>query len=234
MTSQVYPPKVITQTLISEFFPRRGLRHTAQNLEADPPVFDEDRIIGDMEKFHVVRLDAVREVPRGGRDWVVVLVLAAEGKYSQHSPDLRKLLEGVAAERAAKAGRLDEIILVAEEGFFGKKNLTDVVNEFQAGQAGGPDEEGAAPFYTLCHYYNFACVIPDSASVCPHRVLSAEEARAVLEAGRISRADLPVIFTTDAPLVWLGAREGRVVEIVRDSQTAGTSVYYRRVERGAI
>jgi DNA-directed RNA polymerase subunit H (RpoH/RPB5) len=49
-----------------------------------------------------------------------------------------------------------------------------------------------------------------------------------------TRGDLPVIYTNDAQIVWNGGREGQVVEITRDSQTAGTALYYRRIERAAI
>jgi DNA-directed RNA polymerase subunit H (RpoH/RPB5) len=51
---------------------------------------------------------------------------------------------------------------------------------------------------------------------------------------RLERSDLPVILTTDPPIVWNRGREGQVVEITRDSQTSGTALYYRRVERSAV
>jgi DNA-directed RNA polymerase subunit H (RpoH/RPB5) len=236
MAQQVYPPNVIVKVIGDAFFRHRGLALAPRGLarDAEPPNFDDDRVIGDIEQFNYVRLDAVRAAPRGARDWVVIFVLGADGKYSHHSPDLRRLLEGVEAERPAKEGRLDEVIVVAEEAFFSKKNLTDVVREAQLKQAGGPDPAGGAPFYNAYPYDNFALVVPEHASVYPHRVMGPAEVEGFLDRERLTRADLPVIYTTDAPIVWNGGREGQVVEITRDSQTAGRALYYRRVERAGI
>ena len=232
MASQVYPPNVIVRTILGDFFPARGLAPAPRGLGSEaPPVFDDDRIISDMEKFFYVRLDATRAAPRGARDWVVVLVLSAAGKYSNHSPDLHKLLDAVETERPAKEGRLDELIVVADKVFFGKKNLTDVVRGAQKRQARGGDEKGTAPFFSMYPYHNFALVVPEHHSVPRHRTMTAAEVDAMLTRDRIERASLPVIFTSDAAIVWSGAREGQVVEITRGSQTAGVALYYRRVER---
>jgi DNA-directed RNA polymerase subunit H len=236
MAQQIFPPSVIVRVMRDAFFRCRGLEPAARGLarDAEVPVFDDDRVISDMEKFHYVRLDAVRKTPRGGRDWVVVLILSADGKYSHHSPDLRKLLDGVEAERPTKEGRLDEVIIVAEEAFFSKKNLTDVVREVQQKQAGGPDPAGAAPFYSAYPYYNFALFIPEHSSVAPHRLMEPAEVSELFRREHIGLGDLGAILTTDAPIVWNGGREGQVVEITRDSQTAGLAVYYRRIVRGAV
>jgi DNA-directed RNA polymerase subunit H (RpoH/RPB5) len=234
--SQVYPPTVIIRTLIEDFFPYRGLAPAARGLsrEADPRAFSTDEVISDMEQFGYVRLDALRAAPRGQRDWVVVLVLAAESKFALHSPDLRKLLEGVLAERPSREGRLDELIVVAEEDFFLKKHLTDVIRERQEAQAGGADLAGAAPFFSAHRYYNFALNVPASRSVRPHRIMGAEELATFLRGEHLSLQDLPTIYTTDAPLIWLGAREGQVVEIERSSQTAAVAFYKRRVVSGDV
>lgn len=236
MAQQVFPPNVVVRVILGSFFPCRGLELAPRSLArgAEIPIFDDDRIIGDMEQFHYVRLDARREIPRGARNWVVILVLGADGKYSHHSPDLRKLLEGIEAERPAKDGHLDEVIIVAEDAFFGKKNLTDVVREAQQKQAGGPDLAGSAPFYSVYPYCNFAFVVPEHQSVPPHRIMEPDEVKTLLSREHIIRSDLPVILTNDAPIVWNGGREGQVVEITRDSQTAQVSIYYRRIERALV
>jgi len=233
MAQQVFPPNVIIRNICGPFFAHRGLVLAARGLarDAEVPSYAVDDVISDLEQFYYVRLDAVRETPRGGRDWVVILVLGADGNYSLHSPYLRKLLEGVEAERPTKEGRLDEVIVIAEEAFFSKKNLTDIIREFQQKQAGGPDTGGAAPFYNAYPYYNFSLVVPEHTSVSPHRIMGEAEVSDFLRREHIVRNDLPRILTNDAPIVWNGGREGQVVEITRDSQTAGTSLYYRRIER---
>jgi DNA-directed RNA polymerase subunit H len=236
MAQQVYPPNVIIRTLLTDFFRYRGLALAPRGLTRDAQVraFNDDEIISDMEQFFYVRLDALRKAPRGGRDWVVILILAAQGKYAHHGPDLRKLLDGVEAERPTKEGRLDEVIVVAEEEFFHKKNLTDVVREFQAKQAGGYDPDGLAPYFSAHPYDVFSCVIPENQSVPPHRIMSAGEVSAFLEAEHLTFPGLPALPASDPPIVWLGGREGQVVRITRPSQTAGEVPYTRRLEKGAL
>lgn len=235
MAQQVFPPNVIVRIIKDSFFPYRGLTMAPRGLSDKEkiPVFDDDRIISDMENFYYVRLDAIRNKPRGARDWVVVLILSVDGKYSHHSPDLRKLLEGIESEKPTKDGRLDEVILVVE-GFFNKKNLTDVVKDIQQKQVGGPDFKGVTPFYNVYPYYNFSLVVPEHKSVFPHRIMTTAEETELFQREHILRSDLGIILTTDAPIIWNGGREGQIVEITRDSQTAGTAIYYRRIEKGNV
>ena len=226
--------QVVVRTICNDFFRYRGLAAAPRGLAPGEGVaaFDEDRVTTDMAQFGYVRLDAVRAAPRGRRDWVVVLVLSRNGKCAVHSPELRRLLEGVETERPAKEGRLDEVVVVAEEGFFDKKNLTDVIRETQKRQAGGADEAGAAPFYSAYPYPNFSFAIPEHKSGPRHSVLAPEEALDLLRGQKISLGDLAVILTSDPPIVWNGGREGQVVKVERDSQTAGTAISYRRIVRG--
>lgn len=244
MALQVYAAGRVVRTLIDAFLPCRGLALAPRGLarDAGPRAYTEDEVISDMEQFAYVRIDARRAAPRGARDWVVVLVLAAEGKYALHGPDLRQLLNGVEAERAAGEGRLDEVIVVAEDEFFRKKNLTDVVRDaqrrFQRARAGGADAGGDAggsqPFCTAAPYCRFVSALPASRVVEPHRVLAPAEVEALLSRERLAFGELPTIRDTDAPAVWIAAREGQVVEIIRASQTAGAAPYWRRVERGPL
>lgn len=62
-----------------------------------------------------------------------------------------------------------------------------------------------------------------------HRVLSPEEAQKVLEKYRIKPHQLPYILTSDPVVKALGAKPGDIIEIIRESPTAGKAVYYRVV-----
>ena len=239
MAQQVYPPNVVVSTLLGGFFRYRGLepapRGLARGLARDATLrqYTDDDVINDMEQFGYVRIDARRLEPRGERVWVVVLVLAEGGKYALHGPDLRKLLDGVGAERPAKEGLLDEVIIVAGEGMFSRKNMTDVIGEYQkASQAGGADLAGAAPFISAHPFHVFAAVIPECTSVPPHRLMAADEVAAFLQRERLAFRDLPAVPASDPPVVWLGGREGQAVCILRPSQTAGQVPYVRRIEKG--
>jgi len=72
--------------------------------------------------------------------------------------------------------------------------------------------------------------INDHEAVPEHRKLDEDEIEEVLEKYDTEKNDLPKIERTDAALKNKDNIEvGDVIEIVRDSPTAGESVYYRRV-----
>ena len=62
-----------------------------------------------------------------------------------------------------------------------------------------------------------------------HRILNPEEAREVLIKYRVNPDQLPYILDTDPVVKAIGARPGDIIEITRESPTAGKAVYYRRV-----
>ncbi len=61
------------------------------------------------------------------------------------------------------------------------------------------------------------------------RVLSQEEKEKLLKEYNITEFQLPKILKSDPMVKALGAKVGDVIEIVRDSPTAGKTVYYRVV-----
>ncbi len=62
--------------------------------------------------------------------------------------------------------------------------------------------------------------------------LSEKEKQELLKKYNISTEQLPAILKTDAAIASLNAKEGDVVKIERNSQTAGTAVFYRVVTNG--
>ena len=227
MSGAPYPPAIIVATL-AEFFDGRGL---------EAATVDRDRIISDMTHGYV-RIDARRKAGvalRGARDLVVALVLSADGKYAQNGPALRTLLAGIGGEASAP---LDEIIIVAEEGFLEKKNVMDEVRAFACAikavgcgdsEVRGADPEGRAPFCNVYPYHVFAMNIPRHLSVPQHRIMSAEEVADLFATQRKQFHNLPSIFANDPAAIWCGARESHVLEITRSSEVAGTAISYRRV-----
>jgi DNA-directed RNA polymerase subunit H (RpoH/RPB5) len=239
----------VINVLASSWFARRGMAPTRP-----PPTADE--IVGEMEARGYVRLDA-RAPARGRRDVVVVLVLApAPGKYAASAAELRGLLEGVCGETAAREGRLAELVVVADDGFFRRAGLLDAVRGAAreadavhaaayaadlaarrpaAGLAAPPpakgagDPAGAAPFVAAYPFRYFLCDAPSHVAVFPHRVVSDAE-RAELEAWyRIGDAAYPTLYADDPAAVWCGARPGHLVEVMRRSGAAPAAPNYRRV-----
>ncbi|UCC21385.1 MAG: DNA-directed RNA polymerase subunit H [Promethearchaeota archaeon] len=65
-----------------------------------------------------------------------------------------------------------------------------------------------------------------------HILLTKEESQLLLEQYRIDVNDLPQIFEKDPVAIAIGAKEGDIIKIVRDSSTTVKSVnYYRYVKK---
>ncbi|MEM2934864.1 MAG: DNA-directed RNA polymerase subunit H [Candidatus Thermoplasmatota archaeon] len=62
-----------------------------------------------------------------------------------------------------------------------------------------------------------------------HEVLKEEEVEKLLKAYNISKENLPRIIVDDPVVKAIGAKEGDVIKIIRNSPTAGKSVVYRLV-----
>lgn len=71
--------------------------------------------------------------------------------------------------------------------------------------------------------------ITDHEKVPEHRKLSEKEVEEVLEKYDAGKDDLPRIKDNDAALKQMEVEIGDVIEIVRESPTAGEAVYYRVV-----
>lgn len=71
--------------------------------------------------------------------------------------------------------------------------------------------------------------ITDHEAVPEHRKLEEDEVKEVLDRFDIEKNDLPKIERTDAALKQMDVEVGDVIEIVRDSPTAGETNYYRTV-----
>ncbi|MFX1376868.1 MAG: DNA-directed RNA polymerase subunit H [Promethearchaeota archaeon] len=65
-----------------------------------------------------------------------------------------------------------------------------------------------------------------------HLLLTKEESQKLLERYKIEVTDLPQIFEKDPVAVAIGAKEGDIVRIVRDSHTTVRSIdYFRYVKK---
>ncbi len=65
-----------------------------------------------------------------------------------------------------------------------------------------------------------------------HELLTKEEVQQVVARFNGSPSQFPYIQSTDAIAKEIGAKPGDFVRITRNSETAGTSVYYRYVVEG--
>lgn len=71
--------------------------------------------------------------------------------------------------------------------------------------------------------------VTDHVAVPEHRKMDEDEVEELLEKYDTKEEKLPKIERTDAAIKGLDAEVGDVIEIVRDSPTAGETTYYREV-----
>ena len=71
--------------------------------------------------------------------------------------------------------------------------------------------------------------IRDHEAVPEHRKMNEDEVEELLEKFDADKSDLPKIERTDAALKQMDVEVGDVLEINRESPTAGKTTYYRRV-----
>ncbi|MHA2007159.1 MAG: DNA-directed RNA polymerase subunit H [Promethearchaeota archaeon] len=65
-----------------------------------------------------------------------------------------------------------------------------------------------------------------------HLLLSKEESQNLLEKYKIELTDLPQIFENDPVAIAIGAKEGDIIKIIRDSDTSVKTIdYYRFVKK---
>ena len=64
--------------------------------------------------------------------------------------------------------------------------------------------------------------------VPPHRKLSNEEAKMIMDAYNVkNKLQMPIILHTDRIAKWIGLKQGELVEITRYNENSGKSYYYR-------
>lgn len=65
-----------------------------------------------------------------------------------------------------------------------------------------------------------------------HSKLSERDLKELMEKYNLSLKELPKILASDPAIEDLSVKEGDVVKILRNSPTAGATVFYRRVVKG--
>jgi DNA-directed RNA polymerase subunit H (RpoH/RPB5) len=62
-----------------------------------------------------------------------------------------------------------------------------------------------------------------------HSIVSEAEHKKLLQKYKLAGHELPRILKTDPSVAHLKPKEGDVIKIIRNSQTSGKAVFYRRV-----
>lgn len=197
---------VVVTNVIQKFIPYRGWTSPF-----DPRLLTSDKIELDMKVNEFFRVNA-----SDGKNEIAILILSLNSKYAKLRTDFEELLLRVTTTESESKLKISEVIVIAEDNYFLKIKTT-----YRAG------------IITLnaYHYRNFTLAIPEHKSVPKHRIMSEVEVSELVRTTGVQRTGLPIIFTNDPPIIWLGGIPGQIIEITRFSQTSGNSIYYRRIER---
>ena len=213
--TQIYPPIIIVENIINAFSKYRNLTVISKK-------YTNDDIVSEMETFSYIRIDSINNNIEKKRNHIIFIIIKEDSKYSLHSPDLRKLLDGITSDQLYKDDKISEIIMIVDESFFMRKKLLETIDALNS-------EDKKAIKYKVYSYINFIFVVPEHQSVPKHRIMNKEEIEKLFNFDRINSKSVGSISINDPPIIWLGANKGDIIEIERDSQTAGVALYYRRV-----
>ena len=210
-------PSYLVYQHLPRFLQSRGLTAVSGMVLNLP----RDRFTTELDHIGYFRLDA--EGP--DRQILVTLILALQGKYTDHAPHLRTLLGSFNSEEFAREGRLDEVLMIVPEDVCKKKHILEVVQ--------GMGTDNKPPIYNIYPYHVLSLDIPRAQCVYVHEIVEPSEVRDFLARERLTLADLQRISASDPPVIWLGARPNQVVRIRAPSETAGVTYYYKLVVREA-
>lgn len=224
------PSSFLAYSHIGAFFRARGMAPA----DDEYPELEVGKFLADLALRGYRRV--IGHNPDRSR-YVVILLLGAAGKYATQKPALVNLLNATASEPCARAGKVEEmIVLIPKQIFDGKKNITGVTPLFQkAAQTPGladPKHRAAAPYYSTFPYELLLTDLLASRSVVPHAIARADEIRKLRDWLNISKGgdrEIPWINDVDPVVVWLGARPGQIVKISKPSRQTGVSCEYRYV-----
>lgn len=85
-------------------------------------------------------------------------------------------------------------------------------------------------YISLYTYTTFKIELPLGPNCFPHVILSPEEKEEFLKQERLDVTNMPKILVSDPQCIWIGARKGDIVKILRRNPLSITEIYYRYVK----
>jgi DNA-directed RNA polymerase subunit H (RpoH/RPB5) len=185
-----------------------------------------DIITNNIKNAGYIQINTKKEIPRGNRDIVVFLVLSNDDKLGdmKKNKNIKKIIDTALANES-----VDEIIIIAEKMHFNKKPFIDIVQEFKRHEK-SKDFDGEKPIFNAYPSINFLFDLPNHCMVPKHRIMTDAEIQSELFSEYIKKNDIYTIYEFDPPIVWLGGREGQVVEVIRQSISTLEAPVYRLIK----
>ena len=159
--------------------------------------------------------------------FMIVSILPNSGNYAKKSNDLSVLIV-MMEKQIKKEETIDSVIVIVPEEIYRKKNITKKVETFNSNKDG---RVPVAKHYDIYPYKNFYLNILKHKSMGLYKILSESEAEEVIEYHRKNKTDFPIIYSDNAPIVWLGAYPGDFLELTRWTPSSGKEVKYELVKK---
>lgn len=177
----------------------------------------EDELIKHLRHYEYVKISGTRTDKHGTRPFFIILI-APGSKYAINTPQFKKIFGTIKdTDLDSKA----EIVIISEQP------LTNFIKH----QIRTEKTEHPGIYIENYEYKMFAIVIPNHIMVPKHIIMEDAEVAEFCANFHTQPSRMDKILVTDPPVVWLGARPGDVIKVIRDSEITGTSIGYRVVVR---
>ncbi len=160
---------------------------------------------------------------------VIIFIASPTSKYANRSPNFRELMDKfLGAEKKLKQAAVNSDLdryaqqaLFTDVIFISKTEISSHIKKIVAEMNN----------YTCMYLYNnFKLEIPAIEGMPEHRYASAEEVHELIYGYYKTIDTMPKIHASDPAIIWLGARTGDIIRIIRPSESAGYSIAYRYVK----
>lgn len=185
-----------------------------------------DMVVNNIKNAGFIQIDAMRTVPRGERNLVVFLILSDDDEKKKKNKNIKKIIDTYTLD---KDNNLDEFIIITEKSEFLKSAFIKLMTELKMNEI-SKDFKGEKAIYNAYPYHNFLVDIPNHISVPRHRIMQDQEIQDNLFSEYIKANDIYTIYEFDPPIVWLGGRDGQIVEVIRLSSSSLEAPVYRLIK----
>ena len=207
-----YIPYEIYKNLF-EFLKHRNVDHQNQQ-------FTEYAFTKTFAQYEYIIMKGSRDDKYGKRPFYVILI-APGSTYGTKTPSFKKLMNSISSDDMSNKA---EIVIISENP------LTNFIkNQIRTYRISRP-----GLWIEHHEYFKFSIVIPNHIEVPPHSIMSEEEVAQFCRDNYTQKDKLASIYVNDSPVVWLGARPGDVIKIVRSSEAVGKAIGYRHVIRAPL
>jgi len=231
----------IVETILTKFLPYRKLS-LIENDDITNEIINEmvsenkskklsdfyDMVTNNIKNAGYIQINAMRESPRGERNIVIFLILSNDDKIGdiKKNKNLKKIIDNYSLP---KENNLDEFIIITEKMQFLKKAFIDTIKELKKNEI-PKDFNGEMAIFNAYPSINFLFDVPNHCMVPKHRIMTEDEIQSELFSEYIKKNDIYTIYEFDPPIIWLGGKEGQIVEIIRQSITSLEASVYRLIK----